>query len=62
MDYTCDDNGNNVLNIEEKEDSTSIHYINATNDISVNGDNNYTHKYYVPFLSSKNDEYVYSGS
>ena len=47
MDYTCDNKENNVLNIEEKVDVTSIHYINANNDISMNDDENYMHKYYA---------------
>ena len=33
MDNTFNDNGNIVLNIEEEADVTSIHSINATNDI-----------------------------
>ena len=41
---------------------TPIHSINATNDIYMNDDNNFIHKYYVPFLSSKNHEDVSSGS
>ena len=32
------------------------------NEISMNDDDNFIHKYYAPFLSSKNHEYVYSGS
>ena len=43
-------------------DVTSIHYINATNEISMNYDDNYIHKYYAPFLSSNNHEDVSSGS
>ena len=54
--------GNNVLNIEEEADSTSIHSINETNYISMNYYDNYMHEYYAPFLSSKNHEYVSSGS
>ena len=61
MDHTFDENGNNVLNIEEEADVASIHYINATNDISTNNDENYMHKYYAPFLSSKNHEDLSSG-
>ena len=56
MDHTCNDNGNNVLNIEES-DVTYIHSINATNDTSMNNDDNYMHKYYAPFLSSNNHKY-----
>ena len=43
-------------------DVTSIQYINGTNDISINDDANYIHKYYAPFLPSKNNEYVSSRS
>ena len=60
--HTCDDNGNNLLNIEEKADVTNIHSINATNNISMNNDEHCIHRYYAPFLSSKNHEYVFSGS
>ena len=59
---SCDYSGNNVLNIEEEADVTSIHSINETNDISMNDDDNFIHKYYAPFLSSKNHEDVSSGS
>ena len=62
MDHTCDDNGNNLPNIEEEADVTSIHSINAKNEISMNYDDNYIHKYYAPFLSSKNHEDVSYGS
>ena len=51
---TCDDNGNNLLNSEVEFDATSIHYINATNDISIKDYDNFIHKYYAPFLSSDN--------
>ena len=49
MDHTCDDNGINVLNIAEELDVTSIHSINATNDISINDDDSFIYKYYAPF-------------
>ena len=62
MDHTCGNNGNNALNIEEESDVTSINYINETTGISMNDDNNYMHKYYAPFLSSKNDGDVSPGS
>ena len=62
IDHTCDDNGSNLLNIEEEADLSSIHSINATNDISMNYDDNLIHKYYAPFLSSKNHGYISSGS
>ena len=51
MDRTRDDNLNHVLYIQEEADVTSIHYINASNDISMNDDENYVQKYYAPFLS-----------
>ena len=41
---------------------TSINSINATNDISINDDDNFIHKYYASFLSSKNHEGVSSRS
>ena len=41
---------------------TSIHSINATNDISMNDDDKFIHKCYPPFLSSKNHEDVCYGS
>ena len=62
MDHTCDDNGNNGINIGEEADVTYIHSINATNDISTNDDDNCMHKYYSLFLPSKNHEDVSSVS
>ena len=59
--HTCDDNGNNLLNTEEEADFTSTQYINRTNDISMNDDEIFIHKYYAPFLSSKNHEDMSSG-
>ena len=53
MDNTCDENVNNVLNIEEEAYVTSIHSINAANDISMNNDENYIHKYYAPFYHQR---------
>ena len=50
------------MNTEEKSDTASIHAINWTNNISINDDDNYIHKSYAPFLSSKNREDVSSGS
>ena len=41
---------------------TYIHSINETNHISINYDNNYIHKYYASFLSSKNNEDLSLGS
>ena len=49
IDHTCDDNVINLLNTEEEADVTSIQYINETNDISMNYDENVIHRYYVPF-------------
>ena len=43
-------------------DVASIQYINVTNGISMNDDENFIHKYYAPFLPSKNNESLYSGS
>ena len=43
-------------------DATSIQYINGTNDISMNDDENFIHKYYAPFLQSKNNEDLSSRS
>ena len=62
IDHTCDDNGKNLLNTEEEADVTSIHYVNTTNDTSMNDYDNFIHKYYASFLSSKNNEDVSSGS
>ena len=44
----------NLLNTEEESDVTSINSINATNDISMNDDDNFIVKYYVPLFWSKN--------
>ena len=60
--HTCDDNGINLLNTQEEADVTSIQSINRTNDISINYDENMIHKYYAPFLPSKNHEDVSYGS
>ena len=43
-------------------DVTSIQYINGTNYISINYNDNFIHKYYAPFLPSNNNEVVLSGS
>ena len=61
IDHKCDDNGFNLLNTEEEAGVTSINSINGNNDISMNDDKNYIHKYYAPFLSSKDHEYEFSG-
>ena len=53
IDHTCNDNGNNLLNTEEESGDTSTHSINTTNEISMKYDDNFIHKYYAPFLSSK---------
>ena len=60
--HTCDDNGINLLNTEEETDIISIQSINGINDISINNDEHFIHKYYVPFLPSKNNEDVSSKS
>ena len=62
IDRTCDDNGINLINTEEEAYVTSIQFINGTNDISINDDENSTQKYYAPLSPSKNNEYVSSGS
>ena len=41
---------------------TSVYSIHTTNDISMNDDEIFIQKYYAPFLSSKNNEDVSSGS
>ena len=51
-----------LLNTEEEADLTPILSINATNDISMKDDDNFIHKYYAPFLSSKKHDNMYSGS
>ena len=51
-----------LINTEEKADVTSIHSINTTNYIFKIDYENFIHKYYAPFLSSKNHEYLSSGS
>ena len=51
IDCTCDDNGINLLNTIEKVYATSIHSIDSTNDISMNYNDNFVHKYYAQFLS-----------
>ena len=53
MDHTCEENGNNVLNIEEEADVTPVHSTDATNEISMNDDENYMHKYYAPFYHQR---------
>ena len=47
-----------ILNTEEETDVTSIHSINATNDLSMKYYVNFIHKYYAQFLSSNNHEDV----
>ena len=49
VDHECNDNGTNLLSIEEEADVTSIQYINAINDISTSDDENFIYKYYAPF-------------
>ena len=62
IDHTFNDNANNLLNNEQEADFTSIHSINATNNISMNDDENLIHKYNAQFLISKNHADVSSGS
>ena len=50
IDHTCDDNVINLLYTYEEVYVTSIHSINATNDISMNDDGNCIHKYYASYL------------
>ena len=45
IDHTCDYNGINLVNTEGEADVTFIYSINATNDMSMNDDDTYTHKY-----------------
>ena len=62
MDHTCDDNVHNVLNIKDEAYFTSTHYINGTNDIYMNDDENYVHTYYAKIILSNNHEDASSGS
>ena len=62
VDHECNDNGTNLLSIEEEADVTSIQYINAINDISTSDDENFIYKYYAPFLSSNIHEDLSSRS
>ena len=50
------------MNTEEEADVTSIQSINEKNYISMNYYVTYIHKYYAPFLLSKNHEDVFSGT
>ena len=36
-----------------RADATSIHHINATNDTSMNYEENFIHKYYEPFYQQR---------
>ena len=47
--HACDDTETNLLNIEEEADVTYIQSINGTNDISINNDEHFIHKYYALF-------------
>ena len=47
--YARDKNGINSVNTEEEVDVTCTHAINETNNMSINDNSNYTHKYYAPF-------------
>ena len=61
IDHTFYYNVMNLLDTKEEADVTSIHFVNATNDISMNDDENFIHEYYAPFFGSKNHEDVSSG-
>ena len=61
IDHTCDDNGKYLLNKEEEAGVTSTHSINSNNEISMNDDENFVHKYYGSFFSSKNHEDISFG-
>ena len=50
--HTCDEN-DKKLNKEEEAYVTPINSINATDDISMNYDDNFTHKYYVIFYHQR---------
>ena len=43
-------------------DPTCIHSTNETNSISINYDDNFSMKYYAPFLWSNNHECVSAGT
>ena len=60
--HTCEENGINLLNAEEEVDATSIKSMNGTNDICMNYNENFIHKYYASCLPSNNTEDVSSGS
>ena len=60
IDHTLDDNRLTLVNTEEEVDVASIHSINITNDIYMNDDDNYIHKYYLPYLSSNNNGDIFS--
>ena len=62
FDCECDDNGINAVNTEEESYVTCIHDINETNERSINGDSNYIHKYYAPFLLSNIHEDLSTGT
>ena len=59
IDHACDDNQINLFNTDEEADITSIHSINATNDISRNDDDNFIGKHYAPFLSKIREDVSY---
>ena len=53
IDHERDDNGTSLVNTYKELYVKSIHSINATNDISMNDNDNYIHKYYVPFYHQR---------
>ena len=46
IDHVCDDSGINLVNTEEEADVIYISSKNRTNDIYMNYDGNYLHKFY----------------
>ena len=62
IDHAFDYNEINLINTEEEADVTPNHSIKSTNDVSMDYDPNFIHKYYAPFLSLKIHEGIFSGS
>ena len=44
--------------MKKEADTTSIHYINATNDTPMNYDKKFSHKEYAPFCQRITDMYL----
>ena len=51
-----------IYSIHKKKQIEKNNSINKTNDISMNENDKFIHKYYAPMLSSKNHKDVSSGS